>query len=96
MLAVGIRELKARLSAYLRRVHAGDSILVTDRGRVVAEIRQPGASAVPSAYPELEARVRRGKARLGAANSPDAYPALEPLLEDGESRRLLDQERDER
>jgi len=41
MKAVAVRELKSRLSAYLREVAAGEVVLVTDRGRVVAEFRQP-------------------------------------------------------
>jgi prevent-host-death family protein len=36
MLKAGIRELKTHLSAYLRRVKAGESILVTERGRTIA------------------------------------------------------------
>lgn len=34
----GIRELKAHLSAYLREVKAGETVVVTDRGRPVARI----------------------------------------------------------
>ncbi len=36
---VGIKELKNSLSRYLRAVRNGEVILVTERGRVVAEIR---------------------------------------------------------
>lgn len=36
MVAVGIKELKAKLSEYVRAAHAGETILVTDRGDVVA------------------------------------------------------------
>jgi len=35
---VAVRELKARLSAYLQRAAAGESITVTDRGRPVATL----------------------------------------------------------
>jgi prevent-host-death family protein len=35
---VGIRELKDNASAVIRRVAAGETILVTDRGRAVARI----------------------------------------------------------
>ena len=38
MQAVGVRELKANLSAYLRRVQAGQRVTVTDRGRAIAEL----------------------------------------------------------
>lgn len=36
MLSIGIRELRQRASEYLRRVEAGETIQVTDRGRPVA------------------------------------------------------------
>jgi prevent-host-death family protein len=36
---VGIRELKAKLSHYLERAAAGETIVVTDRGRAKVEIR---------------------------------------------------------
>lgn len=35
---VAVRELKAQLSAYLRRAAAGEVITVTDRGRPVATL----------------------------------------------------------
>ncbi len=36
---VGARELKARLGTYLRRVRHGHTLVVTDRGQPVAELR---------------------------------------------------------
>ena len=36
---VGARELKARLGAYLRRVRQGRTLVVTDRGQPIAELR---------------------------------------------------------
>ena len=36
---VGSRELKTRLGTYLRHVREGATIIVTDRGRPVAELR---------------------------------------------------------
>lgn len=36
---VGIRELKAKLSEYLDRAAAGETIVVTHRGKAKAEIR---------------------------------------------------------
>lgn len=39
MRAVSIRELKNRLSEYLRMVRQGEDILITDRGEVIAELR---------------------------------------------------------
>ena len=37
-MAVAVRDLKNRLSAYLRRARQGERILVTDHGRPVAEL----------------------------------------------------------
>lgn len=39
MIAVGVKKLKAQLSEYLRRAKAGETILVTDREEVIAELR---------------------------------------------------------
>jgi len=39
MKAIGVKQLKARLSEYLRLVKAGETILVTERNDVVAEMR---------------------------------------------------------
>jgi prevent-host-death family protein len=38
----GIRALKDNLSAYIRRVEAGERVSVTAHGRVVAELVPPG------------------------------------------------------
>lgn len=38
---MGIRQLKNQLSRYLRQLKPGQSIAITDRGRVVAELRVP-------------------------------------------------------
>jgi prevent-host-death family protein len=38
---VAVRELKAKLSAYLQRAAAGELITVTDRGRPVAVLGPP-------------------------------------------------------
>ena len=95
MKAVGVRELKDRLSEYLRLVKEGEEILVTDRGDVVAELRQPVcARRLP--YPGLLEAISRGRVRMGKPNRPDLYPALGAVLPPGAAERLLDVERGER
>jgi prevent-host-death family protein len=42
---VGVRELRQNLSRYLERVKAGEALVVTERGRVVARLVPAGASA---------------------------------------------------
>ena len=34
----GIRELKSQLSAYLRRVKAGETIVITERGKPIGRV----------------------------------------------------------
>jgi antitoxin (DNA-binding transcriptional repressor) of toxin-antitoxin stability system len=47
MRSVGVKALKDRLSEYLRLVASGETVLVTDRDRVVAEIVPPHANRSP-------------------------------------------------
>lgn len=39
---VGIRELRANLSAFVDRVKNGEDVILTERGRPVAKITRPG------------------------------------------------------
>jgi len=43
--SVGVRDLKASLSAYLRRVRDGESLTVTDHGQPIARIIPAGTPA---------------------------------------------------
>jgi antitoxin (DNA-binding transcriptional repressor) of toxin-antitoxin stability system len=70
-MSVTISELKSRLSYYLRRVRAGESIVVRDRDTVIARIEPAGGSAVEQDdearwLAELERRgvVRRASGKL--------------------------------
>jgi antitoxin (DNA-binding transcriptional repressor) of toxin-antitoxin stability system len=53
---VGTKDLKNRLSHYLRKVRHGDVVRITDRGEVVAEIRAvaPAATDERARLAELE------------------------------------------
>lgn len=94
MHAVGVKELKNRLSEYLREVARGEVVLVTDRGRVVAELRQPAARTGEAVDPE-RARMDAIVLRLGGRpalrpNSPDLYRPTGVHLKEGTSREVLD------
>ena len=93
MLTVGIRELKNRLTYYLRLTHKGEQIVVTDHGKPIAilhELTQVEASASPEE--RLAAASTEGMVRLprpGASLNLKAQPithkgrsASEILLED--------------
>ncbi len=54
---VGIRELRANLSAFVERVKNGEDVVLTERGRPVARITQPG-----DALSKLEELIARGEA----------------------------------
>jgi prevent-host-death family protein len=96
MKAVGIRELKAKLSEYIRLIKAGEDILVTDRGEVVAEIRPARKKLIdPKEDQGLQSLARQGCLSLGGQNNPKAYLELSKLTETPSSQ-LLDEERGSR
>ncbi len=66
---VGARELKARLGTYLRRVREGRTLIVTDRGQPVAELRPIDADTTTGAV----------LTRLEAAGAV-SRPVNEPLV----------------
>jgi prevent-host-death family protein len=77
MKTVGVRELKNRLSEYIRQVKSGEGVLVTDRGQVVAELTPPGHGATDAAVPPaLLALARRNLLAIGAPAEKGLYPAL--------------------
>ena len=94
MQAVGLRELKNRLSEYIRDVRSGEGILITDRGQIVAELSPPGrASESHAVSPGLAVLVRQGLVEAGGPNDAARYPALPRLLRRARSGDLLDAER---
>jgi prevent-host-death family protein len=70
MKTVGIKTLKNKLSEYIRAVAGGETVLVTDRGRVVAEIVPPRVAADASpAERKMAELIQQGLVR----------PAIRPL-----------------
>jgi len=79
MKTAGVREIKAHLSGYLREVAHGEVVLVTDRGRVVAELRpfaaaDREASPMDSRYRQLVASEARGGPGFARLVVGRAYP----------------------
>jgi len=94
MKSVGVRELKNRLSEYIREVRSGEVVLVTDRGDVVAELIPPGQRPDERGLPsELITLARRGQLTLGTPNEAALYPNLSRLLKRHRTATLLDEER---
>lgn len=69
---VGVRELRQNLSVYLRRVKAGETLDVTERGRIVARL----APLPPDALSPLERLVAEGRARPAQTRVDDLPPPL--------------------
>ena len=97
MKEVGIRELKNRLSHYVRQARAGHEILVTDRGEGVAEL---GPAQRLRGKPDLRQRLselaRRGLATVGAPNDRRVYRRFRRMVPAGTATRLLDEDRGSR
>jgi prevent-host-death family protein len=94
MKKVGIRELKNALSEYVRRAEAGETVLVTDRGRTVAVLspattRDGGAS-------RYEALVASGVIRPATDKGPLLRGIRTLKLPKGTAQRLIDEGRGER
>ena len=94
MKAVAVKELKNRLSQYLREVAAGEVVLVTDRGKVIAELRRPSAGARLDFEQSLEPLVAQGLLLRGLPQDPRAYRKTRAILTRS-SQALLDAERGE-
>lgn len=92
-ISVGIRELRDKLSHYLREVErTGEPITVTDHGRPVAEL-------VPVAEPpksKLQQLIDAGLARPPLLDGPIEirWPGIR--LPPGTAQQLIDEDRDER
>ena len=86
---VGIRELKAHLSSYLRQVKSGNSVIITERGKPVGRI----VPISPSLEVRLQDLVEAGLAawsgqrlspRAPVAHTQGEQMVAELLLEDRE------------
>jgi prevent-host-death family protein len=96
MRAVGLKTLKNKLSEYVRLAARGETILVTDRDRVVAEITPPRLERAPMlADAWLAEAVRNGWLSppvLGGSGVPPRLPVaslrdvLQELHEDRAER----------
>jgi|tagenome__1003787_1003787.scaffolds.fasta_scaffold18905549_1 prevent-host-death family protein len=73
---VGVRELRQNLSRYLDRVRAGESLTVTEHGRVVARLVPAGAGPYAGLAEGFGATVpERPLEDVVAAFAPRAKPA---------------------
>lgn len=93
MKVAGIKELKARLSEYLRLVRTGHTILVTDRNEVIAELRPPVPRSAPQGGLDeaLDRLAAAGELRRAGPVKGDRTWHVEGLgLPEGTALELLD------
>lgn len=73
MRTVGLKALKNKLSEYVRAASSGETVVITDRGRVVAELVAPQhLSDRYKDHPVLARGVREGW--ITAAQNPGGEP----------------------
>ena len=91
--AIGVRELRQNLSVYLDRVKEGETMRVTEHGRVVALL-----TPLPKAVDVLERLVAEGKAIPPTKSlrnlplpkaEPPGLPSSEALLAEMREDRFL-------
>ena len=96
MRAVGLKVLKNRLSEYVRLVAGGETVLITDRDRVVAELVPPALGRSQTVDDvALEEMVRQGLLTPSIIGPGGEVPR-QPVLRFRTLKEDLDRDRDER
>jgi prevent-host-death family protein len=98
MKAVGIKQLKAKLSEYVRLVKTGETILVTERDEIVAELRPARRQAPRDTLEDvLDALADSGEiTRAGLPKGNWTWKATGLGLAPGTAQTILDEIRDDR
>src|SRR5258708_724652 len=97
MRAVGIKVLKNKLSEYVRLAANGETILVTDRDKVVAEMTPPRSDRDATRGDAWWAEaVRTGLIRPASVHSPMPPPPRAALVPFAELMKELDADREDR
>ncbi len=86
---VGIRELKAGLSAYMQRVKAGETLIITERGKPVGSLAPAETSVEDRLQQMIQSGLaawsgRRLKARQPTARIRSRKTVSDLVLEDRE------------
>jgi antitoxin (DNA-binding transcriptional repressor) of toxin-antitoxin stability system len=94
--AVGLKVLKNKLSEYVRLAQGGETILVTDRDRVVAELVPPRGGRSPSVSDAVLAEMIRQGWVTPPTRPLAGPPPRTPLIPFEELMRELDADRADR
>lgn len=93
MRAVGLKVLKNKLSEYVRLAAGGETVLVTDRDRVVAELVPPREGRSPAVADAVLAELVRKGWVTPAARPLTGVPPRAPVASFEELMRELDDDR---
>ncbi len=96
MRSVGLKVLKNKLSEYVRLAAHGETVLVTDRDRVVAELVPPEKSRSPVLADALLAEAARQGWITPPSLSAAGSPPRKPVMSFRELLRELKRDRSER
>lgn len=81
---VSVRELKNRLSEYLRKVSAGQEVIITSRGRAVAQLLAPRAGRRRASAEEEAIAALRSQPWIRAGKGRPRLPRVVLRLKPGE------------
>jgi antitoxin (DNA-binding transcriptional repressor) of toxin-antitoxin stability system len=96
MRTVGLKVLKNKLSEYVRLAAKGETVLVTDRDRVVAEIVPPRSPSGPLLADAMLAEAIRQGLITPAASPTGKPPPRTPIMTFDELMQELQQDRKDR
>jgi prevent-host-death family protein len=95
MRTVGLKVLKNKLSEYVRAAAAGETVLVTDRNRVVAELVPPRPETPLSDDEFLAMEAQQGRVRRATLHGPARLPPRQPVASFEAIMRELEQDRED-
>ena len=90
----GIRELKDNLSLYIRRIEAGERVVVTAHGRAVAELVRPTANRLGRTS-QFDQLIASGLIIPPFETGDPLQDCPEIRLPPGTAAALIDSDRDE-
>jgi prevent-host-death family protein len=96
MRSVGLKILKNKLSEYVRMAAAGETVLVTDRNRVVAELVPPQPGRKSISENDFIARGVREGWLTPATIPPGTPPPRKPAVPFDELMADLERDREDR
>jgi antitoxin (DNA-binding transcriptional repressor) of toxin-antitoxin stability system len=96
MRSVGLKVLKNKLSEYVRLAERGETILIKDRNRVVAELAPPRADTTALSDEEWLADAARRGLVTRAPDRRRSAPSRKPIAAFDEIMKGLAEDREDR